>query len=214
MSPVRAARRYLGLLRRLWEHREEFAVFLARKDAYKAEGMFYGGVRENELPLLEALVQEAAGFEGPIIEVGTLFGLTTVILAALKRPDQPLITLDSYVWNPWGLSPSEHRQFTERVLFYLRTSGHLEIVAMDKGDYYRRYSGTAPALVFLDADHRLEPTREDIMWARRVGTHIIAGHDYGPDFPGVCQAVDEAGGPEKLLGSIWRLSAAKRWSLA
>lgn len=206
MNPVRAARRHLGLLRRVWRHREEFSAFLARKDAFQAEGMFYGGVREDELPLLEVLVQEAAGFEGPIIEVGTLFGLTTVILAALKRPGQPLITVDDYVWNPWGLSPSEHRQFAERVLFYLRESGRLEIVAMDKADYYEQYSGPAPALVFLDADHHLEPTREDISWARRIGTHIIAGHDHGPDFPGVCQAVDEVGGPDRLLGSLWCLS--------
>jgi predicted O-methyltransferase YrrM len=195
----------MALLRKLWGHREEFASFLARKDAYQAEGMFYGGVREDELPLLEALVHEAADHPGPIIEIGTLLGLTTVILAALKRPDQRLITVDSYVWNPWSLSPEEHRRFTERVLYYLRSSGSLDIVAQDKADYYREYGGPPPSLVFLDADHHLEPTREDIRWAQRVGARAIAGHDYGREFPGVCQAVDEVGGPARLLGTLWCL---------
>jgi predicted O-methyltransferase YrrM len=202
---IGSIRRNFGLLRRLWRERDGFGAYLARKEAYDKEGMFYGGIREDEMDLLRELVNEAAELEGPIIEIGTLFGLTTVVMAAQKRPDQLIVTVDNYGWNPWGLSPVEHRQFAERILYNLRESGDVELIVSDKVDYYKQYAGPRPSLVFLDADHRLEPTREDIAWARSIDSQIVAGHDYSGEFPGVQQAVDELGGPERLLGTLWCL---------
>lgn len=52
----------------------------------------------------------------------------------------------------------------------------------------------APDLVFLDADHGHEATREAIAlwWPRLAAGGLLAGHDYGhPDYPGVRPAVDE-----------------------
>jgi hypothetical protein len=91
------------------------------------------------------------------------------------------------------------------MLHYLVETGHVERVRMDKSEFYRTYRGPRPAMVFLDAIHDYEGTKEDIAWARRYGAGIIAGHDYCDAFPGVRQIVDESGGPRELGGTVWVL---------
>jgi hypothetical protein len=60
-------------------------------------------------------------------------------------------------------------------------------------------------MVFLDADHSYESTKQDILWAQRVGAKIICGHDYSSRFPGVVRAVEECGGVERIVGSVFLL---------
>jgi hypothetical protein len=60
-------------------------------------------------------------------------------------------------------------------------------------------------LVFLDAVHTYDETKEDIQWARRVGASVVCGHDYCERFPGVIHAVNEFGHPSQLRGSLWVL---------
>jgi hypothetical protein len=111
---------------------------------------------------------------GPIIEVGTLFGWSTTIMALRKAPDRV-------------------------------RAGQVEMVVQDKDDFYQSYDGPAPSLVFLDADHSYQATTADIHWARSVGATVVCGHDYQPDWPGVLQAVDEAGGCSQKVESLWVL---------
>ena len=61
-------------------------------------------------------------------------------------------------------------------------------------------------LVFLDADHSYDATVADIHWARSAGADVVCGHDYQPDWPGVIQAVDEAGGCARKVESLWVLA--------
>jgi hypothetical protein len=84
-------------------------------------------------------------------------------------------------------------------------TGHVERWHIDKNEFYRAYQGPPPAMVFLDAMHDYENTKQDIEWAQRVGAKIIAGHDYSHHHPGVIQIVDELGGPRELGGSVWVL---------
>ncbi len=160
---------------------------------------------EAERSLLCQLVEQAGHHDGPIIEIGTLLGLTTTRIALWKSARQRIITVDNYRRNPWRLPPELHHALAAEVLFGLVETGHVEQVRMDKSDFYRAYDGPAPALVFLDAVHTYEETKVDIQWARRVGASIICGHDYCERFPGVIQAVDEFGHPAQLRGSLWSL---------
>jgi hypothetical protein len=162
-------------------------------------------VEPEGIPLIQKLVREAAAHSGPIIEVGTLLGVTTTTMALAKAPQQKIITVDVYCWNPWGLTPDAHEALTAQVLHYLVETEQVERVRMDKSEFFRTYRGPAPSLAFLDAMHDYEGTKEDIEWAQRVGTKIIAGHDYCDAFPGVKQIVDEMGGPRELAGSVWVL---------
>jgi predicted O-methyltransferase YrrM len=162
-------------------------------------------VEPEARPLLERLVRESRRHPGPIIEIGTLMGITTTTIALNKAPDQKVITVDKYCWNPWGISSEAHQALAAQVLRYLVETGHVEQVVMCKNEFFETYSGPAPALVFLDAIHDYEETKKDIEWASRVGAAVISGHDYSADFPGVIKVVDEFGGPRELLGSVWAL---------
>jgi hypothetical protein len=75
----------------------------------------------------------------------------------------------------------------------------------DKNQWLSAYAGEPPSLVFCDAIHTYEETKADILSARAAGAGLIAGHDYSREFPGVIEAVDEVGGPERLRGALWCL---------
>lgn len=162
-------------------------------------------VEAEGIPLIEQLVREARQFPGPIIEIGTLLGVTTTTMALAKSPDQKIITVDLYCWNPWGMTPDVHEAVTSQMLHYLVQTGHVDRVSMDKNEFYRTYSGPAPSMVFLDAMHDYEETKKDIEWSRRIGAKIIAGHDYCDEFAGVKRVVDEFGGARELAGTVWAL---------
>lgn len=160
---------------------------------------------EDELPLLRELVEESNRLEGPIVEIGTLLGLTTTKMALWKSPGKRIITVDKYCWNPWGLSRQAHQALAGHVLHYLVHAGQVQQVAVDKAAFYATYRGPAPSLVFLDAVHDYVQTKADIAWARQVRAGVVCGHDYSEEFPGVVRAVDEAGGPRRLGGTVWAL---------
>jgi hypothetical protein len=157
------------------------------------------------IPFLQSLVRRSRQHPGPIIEIGTLLGVATTHMALAKAPDQKIITVDLYCWNPWCVPPEIHEAMTAQVLHYLVSTGHVERVRMDKEEFYRTYRGPAPAMVFLDAMHDYENTKRDIEWAQRVGAKLITGHDYCARHPGVMKIVDELGGPRELGASVWVL---------
>jgi predicted O-methyltransferase YrrM len=167
-----------------------------------------GTLFPQEQPLLRELVKASNSLPGPIIEIGTLFGGTTTLLALWKSPDKKIVTVDNYSWNPWQLSSPVHRRLTNQVLQYLSTRGEVEIICQDKQAFYDAYCGDPPALVFLDADHSYEATKADIQWAKSVGAAIICGHDYADHCPGVGRAVEEEGGASHRAHSVWSLNTA------
>src|SRR3954454_11458515 len=65
-------------------------------------------VEPEGLALLHDLVRESSQFTGPIIEIGTLLGITATHMALVKRPPQKIITVDNYCWNPWALPANAH----------------------------------------------------------------------------------------------------------
>lgn len=160
---------------------------------------------EAEQSLLCQLVRQAGHHSGPIIEIGTLLGVTTTRMALWKSPQQRIITVDNYRRNPWRLSPELHHALAAQVLYCRVETGQVEQLRMDKNEFYRGYDGPPPALVFLDAVHTYGETKADIQWVQSVGAAIICGHDYCERFPGVMQAVDEFGRPGQLRGSLWSL---------
>jgi hypothetical protein len=142
----------------------------------------------------------------PIIEIGTLFGFSTIVMTLAKAPAQRLITVDNYSWNPLGLRPEAHYQLTRNRLKEAIAVHGVEQRRMDKDEFYRTYDGPPPAVFFCDADHSYEATRADIAWAKSVGASIVCGDDYDhPHQRGTAQAVDEFGGPRQLFGGLFVL---------
>jgi hypothetical protein len=163
-----------------------------------------GGLTEEESEAVFGLVKRASTFSGPIIEFGTLFGLTTRLMALAKRPDQELLTLDNFCWNPFGLTPALHEQFTRRILQSELSDAQVKLVVEDSACFRKNYMGTCPSLVFLDADHSYAAVRDEIAWAKALGVPMICGHDYGNTRFGVTRAVDEAF-PDgvQVTGMVW-----------
>jgi predicted O-methyltransferase YrrM len=163
-----------------------------------------GSVQPEELVLLEELVQMANKLAGPIVEVGTLFGFTTQAIASWKDPQKQLITIDDYSWNPMGLVPLAHRDFTRRSLSYVTAKCNTTLFEGLSSDFYATYKGPAPAMIFIDASHEYEHVLADINWAKQAGVAIISGHDCSKFWPGVKRAVDESFGTSyKLTGTLW-----------
>ncbi len=142
----------------------------------------------------------------PIVEIGTLFGFSTLVMTMFKKPAQRLITVDNYSWNPLGLRPEAHYQLTHNRLREAITHHGVEQLRMGKDEFYSTYAGPPPAVFFCDADHSYEATKADIEWAKSVGATVICGDDYDhPIQRGTARAVDELGGPVQLHGGLFVL---------
>jgi len=183
-------------------NRKSLATFLNFCERTKPG--FEGSVQPDELAFLQELVVRSQEFEGPIVEVGTLFGFTTQSIATWKEPEKELITIDDYSWNPVGMVPLAHRDFTRRCLAYLSSKCRTTLFEGLSTDFYATYKGPVPAMIFIDASHIYEHVLSDIAWAKKAGVPIIAGHDYSKFWPGVRRAVDESFGTNfKVSGTLW-----------
>lgn len=204
-----------GLVGRIWRETvrpfhprtwKKWGLVMPAKKKPMLDFSFENGTVEPEgLAFLRKLVKLSQHHPGPIVEIGTLFGRTATHMAVFKAPEQKIITVDTYTWNPWGLSRETHYELTSRILSYLVQTGHVEQIKQNKNLFYATYRGPAPSLVFLDAIHTYEETKKDIEWAKSIGAAMVAGHDYSDRFPGVQQIVHEHGGPKELGGTVWLL---------
>ncbi len=159
----------------------------------------------DEARLLTELVRNADPSR-PIIEIGTLFGWSTRVMAIAKPKEQELITVDNYSWNPHGMSAEAHYQATRMALSDAISDHNVRQVRMSKDEFYAQYTGPRPSLFFCDADHSYEATLADLQWARRCGADVICGDDYAPEqFPGVVKAVEEMGGARRLVDGLFVL---------
>ena len=171
-----------------------------------SSGNVWGSLTEADEAVLIDLVKRAAELPGPLIEVGTLFGFTTQLIASHKAADQHLIAVESFQLNPLHLSVDDHCIFTRRTLRYCMEHANTRLFEGDKTDFYAEYTGSAPSMVFIDAGHRYADVVEDLDWATSAGVALITGHDYSERHPGVTQAVDERfGGRVQLTpeSSVW-----------
>ena len=162
----------------------------------------------GEINLEEAIFLEkiARNIDKPglIIEIGTLFGKSTMVIASNKPPECELITIDNYSWNPFGLPSVIHYQITQHFLYDAINKYNVKVFNIDKEDFYAQFSDTTPSLVFLDAIHTYSETKKDILWAKRINARLICGHDYDQvKHPEVVKAVNEFGGPKELVKSLW-----------
>ena len=90
-----------SLLADIVRYRQSVNQFIKFRN--RGRDAFAGSVLPEELPFLKELVELSAQHTGPILEIGTLYGFTTQHIAEYKRPDQELITVDNFSWNPIGL---------------------------------------------------------------------------------------------------------------
>ena len=164
-----------------------------------------GHIALDEAQFLSSLIHRTSP-QDPIVEIGTLFGYSTLVMCMAKPAGQKIITVDNFAWNPLSISPQAHEALTRALLSDGCKNHSAEIVKKDKDLFYKDYQGPAPGLFFCDADHSYEATLRDLTWARSVGTKIICGHDYDAEkHPGVVRAVKEVGGAKEIVGTLFLL---------
>ena len=159
-----------------------------------------GGLTDEEIAALVKWLPD----EGTFVEFGTLFGFTAKAIAAAK-PKLRIVAVDNFSWNPFGLPPKLHEQFTRKILANEIAAGRITVVnATSEG--FRRGCTMAPDAVFFDAQHEYEPVRDEIAWAKKAGVRCIMGHDYKNPSKrfGVTQAVDEAFQSVDVVGMCWK----------
>jgi len=180
-------------------------TFSYREALYYIGSSLAGQISLDEAQLLADLVRSSDPSR-PIVEVGTLFGHSTMVLAMAKRREQRLFTVDNYFWNPLGVRPQVHRAITRGRLKQAVDEHNVVIKDCSASEFYASYAEPPPALFFCDADHSYEAVHADLTWALQVGATIICGDDYEPKYhPGVVRAVDELGGAERLSGGLYVL---------
>ncbi len=76
------------------------------------------------------MVRESSAIAGPIVEIGTLLGVSATQMALWKSPTKRIITVDNFAWNPWGLTSNQHHDLTYQILYYLIETNHVELTVM------------------------------------------------------------------------------------
>ncbi len=163
-----------------------------------------GSLTDKEKAILNEVVQQTAAINGPIIEIGTLFGHTTQVLALANMSHKQICTIDNYSWNPFSLTPNEHRQFTAATLRLASQMHCVKLFDCEAAEFYNSYDGAPPSVVFLDGDHSYEAVLRDLNWAVSVEANVICGHDFADDHPGVVKAVREVFGDDfAVRETLW-----------
>lgn len=192
--------RVITLLKHWREAKSAFSTlsFLYSGDSDALDAL--GGLTEAEMRGLIGWLPE----RGTFVEVGTLFGITAKEIKR-ARPNLRVVAVDNFSWNPFGLPPNVHEQFTRRIL----AGSGVELVRCSSDEW--RQKADAIDAVFFDASHAYEDVKEECLWAKSRGIGIIAGHDYDNANPrfGVTQAVDEVFGRANVetAGMCWRVKA-------
>ena len=190
----------------LLRHRRAFRAALSTQLAILSqdENFVFGGLTEVEDEAILKIVENFNHNDGPIIEFGTLFGITTRLIASASLANRKILTVDNFCWNPLGLTSELHEAFTRKILKMELSSGKVDLIVSSSESFRKNYSGPIPSLVFFDADHSYTAVKDEIRWAKDIKVPLICGHDYGNASFGVTQAVDEEfpDGVESA-GMIW-----------
>ena len=200
---MRKVKKLIAIASSLVKHRWQVVKFL--DFTANPTQAFSGTVQRHELFFIQQIVNKANQLEGPILEIGTLFGFTTQHIAEWKHSDKQLSTVDNFQWNPIGLDSATHKEFTSRILYYLKQKSSLVVFEGSNTEFYNSYDGPTPSMVFIDAGHSYEDVMVDIKWAISQQIPLISGHDYSKTQLGVTRAVNEFFGEDNIRveGSVW-----------
>ncbi len=157
----------------------------------ESDSGFWGGMSDSEEAALSRVLVAHCVDNGPIVEFGTLFGFSTLLLAEHKGKQQMLYTVDNFSWNPFMIPARQHARFTRRCLRHAISDGTTTLIETDIEKFCSEWKLGSPAMVFIDASHDYSSVIAEIEWACAVGAKVICGHDFSDRWPGVKRAVNE-----------------------
>lgn len=151
-----------------------------------------------------------------MVEVGVWYG-RSLLFAASELERRGLAHAQIYGVDPYGRPTAEGRvEVTSAdyrgVLAGLAEHGtsaelqHVSLLRCRSLEASYMFAAGSLDVVMIDGDHSEAAVAIDIAaWRRRVRPGgLLAGHDYGPMFPGVVGVVDSIGDRRRHLhGSVW-----------
>lgn len=150
----------------------------------KANVRFY--TPKEDLDFLLNLVYTLGAGE-KIVEIGTAYGETAFAMALLK-PQNNVVSIDTYKskevnWKDY------HLNFRRAMILKLN---NLILIQKSSQEFIREFKDNV-GFLWIDGDHSYEAVKKDIeLWGDKLlPNHIICGHDYGGNEPGVNKAVEE-----------------------
>lgn len=121
-----------------WKHRKMLRKVVVKHAKFLQDNKTneWGSITEEEEAGIKAAIDKSVHLSGPIIEIGTLFGYTTALIACLKNDPREIISIDNYCWNPFCLPADDHRLFTRRTLRYLIERSNVTMIDTDARKFY------------------------------------------------------------------------------
>ncbi len=182
-------------------------------DKFKADRKFYfeyihdgidGWMSPTEL---EALYQISKKYkDSEICEVGSWKGRST---HALLTGGAKITAVDTFQGSDdLGDLTNSLAKKEDIYATFMKNVGdfpNLEVMKMTSEEARKKVGDKKFKAVFIDALHTEEGVKKDIELWKDSATHILMGHDYCKEWPGVMRGVDAAMGrkPDFIEGSIW-----------
>jgi len=170
-------------------------------DRVKVDGVqsgIPGWMTDTELQIIKYLASKSRS----IVEVGCWKGRSTKEF--LEACSGTVYAVDHFCGSLSDVSSLQAYNLDIYHDFLDNVSGYdnLKILKGNSTDIAKEFNEIVD-MVFIDAGHDYEECKSDIeAWLPKC-KRIIAGHDYGDDFPGVMKAVNEKFTNINLVNSIW-----------
>lgn len=161
--------------------------------------------------------------ECKIVEIGSLYGKTTIALASLRIHE--VISIDPHD-GPWEIDGEIKRdrraetgntldEFTKN-LVYWGVDNNVRIIQKYSDDAAKDWNPEDRiCIIFIDGCHDYEQVLKDF-WnfePHMIGGCLVAFHDYNPNtFPGVIKAVDEIEAAGRIT-HVFQLGSLKVFTL-
>lgn len=147
--------------------------------------------------------------EGIFVEIGTWEGDSTAFMAEKIKESGKNIkfyTIDTF--EPYYHTFKKETVQADYEKYLNNIEQVWEYIITLKGDSCEmasRFDDGSVSFIFIDGDHRYEKIKQDILtWLPKLKPDgIIAGHDYGWNYPGVVKAVDEIFDHKVINHDIW-----------
>ena len=140
--------------------------------------------------------------KGTMIEIGTFTGESTVLFG---DHFEKVIGIDPMLQDYDPQDPTSKFNFNEVLDMFVqrtKTYDNIQLITKTSDDAVNDFNDEVFDFIYIDGIHQYENVKQDIInYLPKVKNGgVIGGHDYGPSWPGVKQAVDEMfGQPDKVF---------------